>query len=144
MAERTECAKWARRVKLVITPFYYFIQLCKHSVMAILTKRIAKTVYGSYRYRALKKGLKFELSCEEFITLVNAPCIYCGKKAESNKRKGKYAYNGVDRINNKKGYTVNNTASCCTMCNYMKASYTALEFLNHVRMITTKNVLCQN
>lgn len=109
--------------------------------MGLLTRKIAKAVYSSYKARAVKKEFKFELTLTHFTELLKGACIYCNKKAEENKRSGKVNYSGVDRINNKKGYTKDNVASCCTMCNYMKASYTAKEFLLHVKKISEKNVL---
>jgi hypothetical protein len=110
--------------------------------MPILTKGALRSVYKSYRKRALDKSLPFELTLIQFNKLIQSTCVYCGTKAEDNKRSGKVNFNGVDRIDNKKGYTINNSGACCSMCNYMKASYTVKAFLAHTRKISKSNVLC--
>jgi hypothetical protein len=112
--------------------------------MGILAKKLVRTVFSSYRNRAIKRNFKFELTLPQFTVLLQGNCIYCNKKAEENKRSGKVNYSGIDRINNEKGYIKDNVASCCSMCNYMKASYTLKEFLEQVKRISQKNVLCLN
>jgi hypothetical protein len=109
--------------------------------MATLTRSAAKGVYSSYKSRAVKRGYKFELTLSSFMRIVQSNCIYCDKTAESNNRSGKANFNGIDRINNKKGYISDNVAPCCSMCNYMKASYTVKEFIGHIKKINAKNVL---
>lgn len=71
-----------------------------------------------------------QISFEDFIKLVNLPCKYCG---ETEKRRG------LDRVNNEKGYSKENLASCCKICNYMKRNYTKTDFLNHVKKIYKHN-----
>ena len=34
-----------------------------------------------------------------------------------------FKYNGIDRINNSKGYTIDNCVPCCFMCNYSKNNH---------------------
>lgn len=33
---------------------------------------------------------------------------------------GAFTYNGIDRLNNDEGYTVENTVTCCSVCNRAK------------------------
>ena len=54
------------------------------------------------------------------------PCYYCGSIIETV---------GVDRVDNNKGYTLDNVVPCCSKCNYMKNSNTEKEFLEHVEKI---------
>lgn len=35
---------------------------------------------------------------------------------------------GLDRVDNDKGYTVENSVACCTRCNTMKSTYCLEEF----------------
>lgn len=37
-------------------------------------------------------------------------------------------YNGIDRINSKKGYTLDNTVSCCSTCNTAKLNMSLEDF----------------
>jgi len=72
-----------------------------------------------YRYNRYKQGAKrrnhiFKLSLFDFTTLIVQPCYYCDRKDG--------IYNGIDRVNNTKGYVNNNCVSCCKKCNFMKGS----------------------
>ena len=94
-------------------------------------------LYLGYRNRGLKnKG--FNLTRKEFRDLIKSNCHYCGSKP-SQKITFKYGnsliYNGIDRINNNKGYTRNNTVSCCGTCNKMKLTLTVEEFYKHILQI---------
>lgn len=42
---------------------------------------------------------------------------------------------GVDRINNDKGYTIDNVVTCCGDCNYMKRAMSVEAFLCRVKKI---------
>jgi hypothetical protein len=81
--------------------------------------------YKGYKKRATKKGRPFELTLEEFILLVNAPCFYCG-----NPKSG-----GVDRCDNKAGYEFLNCRSCCGTCNRFKFTYEVQKFIDHCRRV---------
>lgn len=67
--------------------------------------------YATYKRGAIKRGYSFELNVEEFSNLWNKPCHYCNDPIEGI---------GIDRKDNNIGYTVDNTTSCCTNCNWMK------------------------
>jgi len=43
--------------------------------------------------------------------------------------------NGVDRVNNKIGYRVDNCVPCCSVCNIMKNTLGVADFLAHVQRI---------
>jgi hypothetical protein len=81
--------------------------------------------YKSYLSRANNKGLKFDLSIEEFYKIVNQNCVYCGTEG----------INGLDKIDPKGDYVKENVVSCCTKCNMMKFTYTQTEFIKHVNKI---------
>lgn len=74
-----------------------------------------------YRAGAVKRGLDFQLTLEDFeARFWQKPCWYCGEAIPTA---------GVDRIDNAKGYTNENTVSCCTTCNLMKRKSGQEEFL---------------
>jgi len=73
--------------------------------------------YSAYKARAEKKELPFEISKETFTHYTDLPCYLCGKEVTYTHR------NGIDRLDNTKGYTLDNIRSCCGTCNYMKKNY---------------------
>lgn len=92
-----------------------------------------RTVQGGYRIyksNALKKGKDFLLTPEDFANIVSSPCVYCG---------GSETRIGIDRIDNSIGYTKENSAPCCKMCNYMKKNHSVTDFLSHINKIYIHN-----
>lgn len=51
---------------------------------------------------------------------------------------------GIDRLNNDKGYTVENIVSCCSICNKAKSNLTMEEFLAWIERIKIHNVCVKN
>lgn len=95
-------------------------------------RRLSQTFNG--RYNHYKKGAKrkhgraiaFELTKEEFATMWQKPCFYCGSPIKTI---------GIDRIDSNQGYFLKNCVSCCSTCNLMKLDNTAEEWLTHIRAI---------
>lgn len=86
------------------------------------------------RYRELKRAAKdkelgFNISFMEYAQLLAAECFYCGSPDLG--RTG----SGVDRIDSKKGYKVNNVRACCPTCNTMKNDLTETQFYKHILRI---------
>lgn len=85
-------------------------------------------LYNSYRFNAHKRKLCFDINREQFFKITKGNCFYCNKhpsnifnlKVKTKNKIANYTYNGIDRINNDKGYTPDNIVSCCTRCNTMK------------------------
>ena len=86
-----------------------------------------------YRVSAKKRSLEFSLSKEEFSILTKSACKYCGvepsQSVHNNNAPAPYVYNGVDRVDNKVGYTKENCVPCCYVCNLAKRSMSLEEFL---------------
>ena len=83
----------------------------------------------NYKSRALKKGLEFSLTENEFDTFIKSNCYYCKKETTMSNS------NGVDRKDNMVGYTTENCVSCCSECNYMKGSLNDNEFIESCKKI---------
>ena len=66
--------------------------------------------------KANSRGYKFKLSDEYATELCISPCFFCDRKIDDN------TINGIDRLNNKKGYTEKNSVSCCYYCNKSKGT----------------------
>ena len=99
-------------------------------------------VVSSYQDSAKVRGYKFTLTKEEVRELTSSSCYYCGNppnKIKSRKYKngrsdwGNYVYNGIDRIDNSKGYTNENCVPCCEMCNRGKGSISLTEWLSYIQ-----------
>lgn len=73
---------------------------------------------------AKSRGYKWKLSKEQAEYLSKQPCHYCGKEPEQEAHNGRghsvYLYNGLDRVDNDKGYFLGNIVPCCKTCNYAK------------------------
>lgn len=77
-----------------------------------------------------KEKYEVQLTLTDFIELIKKPCQYCGETEERR---------GVDRVDNSLGYTKENSAPCCKMCNYMKKNYSVEKLLSHVKKIYLHN-----
>ena len=96
--------------------------------------------YGSYRSNALRRKLSFDLSFEDYLDVVTKQCHYCGKEFDSElTTPGQTFYcNGIDRVDNTQGYTIENTVPCCRQCNIAKHTYTAKEFIDWACRVANK------
>lgn len=107
-------------------------------------------VISRYKHGAKKRGLTFELTKEQFRSLVLKNCFYCGapptnrileyingNRLENGKyvrqpyrrRNGGLVYSGVDRKDNSVGYIEPNCVPCCIDCNIAKSNRTVEGFL---------------
>lgn len=104
-------------------------------------------MYRSYENRAKshKKKLTFNLTKEQFKTLIDQPCFYC-KETHSNFRKSKptangfYPSNGIDRLDSNLGYVVSNCVPCCKTCNMMKRHLPYDLFIAQVKRIASNAI----
>ena len=97
-------------------------------------------LYYSYKERAKRKGLIFEFTEEEFSRIIQEKCFYCGEEPSNNYFGAKGAnggviYNGIDRIDNTKGYIKENSVTCCQKCNYAKRKMGQEDFYSWVNRI---------
>ena len=96
-------------------------------------------LFSSYRNSAKKRGLVCSLTAEQAKKLTSAICFYCGSKPKAMvnhiRSNGAYTYNGIDRIDNTKGYVEENCVTCCWTCNRMKGELSQKEFSTHVSKV---------
>jgi hypothetical protein len=101
-------------------------------------KKSIPASFYMYQKKAEEYRLAFELSMDEFESLVKQPCYYC----EIIQEKG---FNGVDRKNQKEGYISENCVSCCRVCNFIKGSLDNITFIQRVEhILTTQKRVCGN
>lgn len=106
---------------------------CGRRVQDILLSSI-KDLYTTYKYGAKSRGIKFELDFEVFNKLVQANCFYCGISGQLRKsrmrNKIQVTMNGIDRIDSKKSYILDNCVTCCKTCNRMKNDLHRKDFID--------------
>lgn len=87
------------------------------------------SLYNKYKWDAKDRNLNFSLTFEQFISLVERNCFYCGIEPQQiNMKKFNYKYNGIDRINNSIGYRIENCQTLCKNCNFSKRDNSEEEF----------------
>lgn len=101
-------------------------------------------MYSNYRYHAKKRNYVFELTKIDFKNIVELSCYYCGILSGRQLKTGikkQYSWNvnGIDRLNNKIGYTISNSVACCSLCNKMKGTLTKDSFIEQAKKIYNFN-----
>lgn len=100
--------------------------------------------FRTYKRKAKEKDIEFSLDIDTFVKITSSNCFYCGtlplpyaKEKQSN---GAFIGNGLDRVDNSKGYILDNVVPCCTQCNWAKNVQSqeefyswALRFYNHYK-----------
>lgn len=110
-----------------------------------------RQLYTVYKSNAKSRGLEFSLTHEEAIALFQSPCHYTNRlpslrviKMGINDAEIKVPIlvNGIDRLDNTKGYTVDNCVPCCTTVNLMKLNNNYEEFIkicNNIAKLHPRN-----
>lgn len=98
----------------------------------------------AYKGAAVKRGLTFDLTEEQFRELVSRECFYCGAPPTEFRRVSGTMVsvclaNGIDRVDNAIGYVLDNVVPCCFDCNHAKATLTQEQFLALARKIAEKH-----
>lgn len=96
-------------------------------------------IINRYKHNARDRNLEFVLTRKQFIEIIKQDCRYCGIRpcvsTDHLSCNGKFAHNGIDRVNNEKGYTIDNCVACCGTCNRMKNVHTQQNFLAKIALI---------
>ncbi len=112
-----------------------------------------QVVIRTYRKNAKKAKREWKLSADQVTQLFESECFYCGNPPSNvayltfknqsimSKNNSKYIYNGIDRVNNKLGYTFDNCVSCCKICNIAKHNLTQKQFFDLIKQIANKHSL---
>ena len=79
-----------------------------------------------FKFKRLKihgprKNKEVTVTLSEYLSLVSQGCSYCGADLTFNKG------SGLDRIDNSKGYTLDNVLSCCGDCNKLRGNRLTVE-----------------
>ena len=113
-------------------------------------------ILQQYKQNSKNRKLDFNLSREDFEKLIIQNCFYCGdfpqsimkdtryNVTEETKEYSKFIYNGLDRLNNNKGYILDNVVPCCISCNIAKHDKTLKEFTIFVKKIYEHSIKNNN
>ena len=81
----------------------------------------------------------WHLSEEQFFILIAGDCHYCrvppAQRFYEKRRRGFCLYNGLDRVDNSEGYTLENVVSCCVVCNKAKGTMSYEDFMTYLRRV---------
>ena len=99
-------------------------------------------LFNTYKNQAKLREYSFELSLDNFKQLISDDCFYCGIEPQqkliiSNILGDRILlYNGIDRMNNTKGYITGNVVSACGMCNIAKKNFPFDEFIEWIGRVS--------
>jgi len=123
-------------------------------------------LYRNYSNNAKRRSFEFEITLSEFKIICSKNCNYCNidplaryspyinninglySEKDLRKRGSIYAYalttiiyyNGIDRIDNNRGYLLDNCVACCEMCNRAKLTHSRQNFLDWVKKVYDFNL----
>jgi hypothetical protein len=90
--------------------------------------------FNHYKYDSTVQRREFDLSFEQFETIVKSPCFYCGIIQDKG-------FNGIDKTDQTQGYVIKNCVSCCKLCNFLKGALDNITFLQRVEHILKRNTM---
>lgn len=113
-------------------------------------------IINSYIQRCKLHKTEWSLTKAQAIKLFQQTCIYCGasprlvrnayvsggKEVTSNVehcRAAEVKCNGIDRVDSLRGYTVDNSVTCCWICNNAKTDMTLEEFFAWIKDLINHN-----
>jgi hypothetical protein len=104
-----------------------------------------RDLYSKYRSSAIRRGYQWKLPFDVFIEITRQDCHYCGQPpaqehigALGATDGNPYQYNGVDRMDNSKGYEIENVVACCGICNSAKMDRDLTDFAEWVLKVADK------
>lgn len=103
-------------------------------------------IISDYKKKCKKDNIVWELTDEQFFALIVMNCSYCGIGPTNNSKTicpnshTQIYWNGIDRVDPKKGYTIDNSVPCCRQCNMAKFRYSLEDFYNWIdRIVKFRN-----
>lgn len=110
---------------------YSYCRDCSRKTTLANAKKVGTGAWWNAQYyrsknRAKVRNKSHELTLDDYKRLRNeTSCYYCKKELNISTA-------SIDRVNNKLGYTKNNTVTSCISCNNYKGTLTKEQFLQKV------------
>lgn len=118
--------------------------ICRKSRFGKPLNVLEYKMYCFYRSSAKQRGIEWNLSEDEFKSLIKQNCYYCNERPlrhQSVSYRDDYELvNGIDRIDSNKGYSIDNCVPCCNTCNLMKNTLSKEVFLDKVSQIYNHSI----
>lgn len=86
------------------------IKIIREKTMSGLINRYTRSKYTAEK----RRNIEWNISRKKYSELINKDCFYCGSKLS------KFGV-GLDRIDNSKGYILENVKPCCGNCNKIRS-----------------------
>ena len=106
-----------------------------------VTYRGSMRVIQSYKEAARVRGIEYLLSKDQAFDMIVKPCVYClsegsnSRVVYTNDGDEMFPYNGIDRVENDKGYLVDNVVPCCKRCNLAKRDASIDEWMTWLQSL---------
>jgi hypothetical protein len=85
-------------------------------------------IWNHYIKGAQKRSINFKISKTVFNEIIIKKCFYCDYTKDGE-------VNGIDRVDNNKGYIEGNIVACCKVCNIAKGTQHPQEFIDKMYSI---------
>lgn len=104
------------------------------------SKRVIQVKYrrilSYYKTNATKRKILWNISPEDFSSIIEKDCFYCGSSPKPRMFAGKeICCNGLDRVENDGNYSLDNVVPCCSQCNVGKYCQTVEEFVDWAKRV---------
>ena len=85
-----------------------------HAKAHRLKPKSIEQLYNTFlTYTRNRKQIECNITLDQYKEIHNKPCYYCNKPIP-------HMFGGMDRIDNKKGYIIDNVLPCCVTCNKIR------------------------
>lgn len=95
--------------------------------------------YTHYLKNARKRKYEFTIDIQEFENLIKDNCYFCSAPPElcfkPKSIRNSFPMNGIDRLDNNKGYISGNCVTACRQCNLAKFIYSEEEFKSWIKRL---------
>lgn len=104
-----------------------------------------RALFAQYKNKAQQRDFVWEIEFEHFKQLVTSPCYYTGRppsqlfRARNKKVARILSYNGIDRVDNTRGYIAGNVVPCHGTVNKAKLTMTEKDFINMCRQVSKQH-----
>ena len=85
--------------------------------------------FYKFKDNASRRGIPFDLTRKDVACIYKDPCHYCGVDMKVF---------GMDRVDNDKGYAVDNVVPCCSDCNMAKRMMSREDFIGMCARVAQK------
>jgi hypothetical protein len=97
-----------------------------------------------YAMNAAARGYTWMLTRAHAKSLFESDCYYCGDPPSNHKDSSagylSYTYNGIDRVDNTRGYEPDNVVACCFKCNRAKTDLSVHDFFSMIQKIFARHL----